>query len=914
MTPEQKAREAIDGLLGKCGWLVQDRAQVNLSAALGVAVREAALKTGEADYLLFADGKAIGTVEAKPEGWTLRGVEEQSGKYSGGMHHGFPAWKTPLPFAYESTGVETHFTNRLDPEPRSREVFAFHHPETLVEWVQQDAQLRAKLRQLPPLITDALWPAQTKAIQNLEQSLAANKPRTLIQMATGSGKTFTAVNFAYRLVKFAGARRVLFLVDRANLGRQAYKEFQQFITPDDGRKFIELYNVQHLRSNKLDSVSRVCITTIQRLYSMLKDEEELAPDLDEASGFQIAQTLFKTPPPVEYNPQIPIETFDFIITDECHRSIYELWRQVLEYFDAFLIGLTATPSKQTIGFFNKNLVMEYSHEKAVADGVNVPYDVYRIRTEITERGSTVKAGFYVDRRSRQTRKVRWQQLDEDLAYEANQLDREVVAPDQIRTVIRTFKEKLPEIFPGRADVPKTLSFAKDDSHADDIVKIIREEFDKGNEFCKKITYRTTGEKTEDLIASFRNSYFPRIAVTVDMIATGTDIKPLEIVFFMRSVRSRTFFEQMKGRGVRVIDPTEFQGVTPDARTKTHFVIVDAVGVCERDKTDSRPLERKRTVTFEKLLETVAFGNCEEDVLTSLAGRLARLGRQLTDKQQDEIKSVSAGKSLHELTGAILDALDPDTVAALGERGQVINAAVAPLASNPPLRSKLIELHKAVEQTIDTVSLDKLVYAGPDEKALEAARNTVRDFEKFIADHKDEITALQIIYSKPHRRRLQFDDIKELAAAIEKPPRRWTTDALWAAYEKVEAASRRLTSVTARQSKRRDAASTQRTLTDLVTLVRLALHVESDLIPFTETVHDRFNDWLAQQESLGRTFTPEQRQWLEMIRDHIATSLAIEHDDFQFTPFIEKGGIGKAAIVFGADLPKVLEELNEALTA
>src|SRR5205809_198859 len=551
-SPEELAREKIDKLLTDCGWTIQNRSTINFSAARGVAIREALLKGGdEVDYLLFVDGKAIGTVEAKPEGFTLTGVEEQSGKYGKGLLDIYPKWREPLAFAYESTGVETQFTNQLDPSPKSRNVFAFHKPETLLEYLDPEHQLNTRLADL--LTTDQmpktnLWSAQIEAIRNLEKSLAANKRRALIQMATGSGKTYTAVNFVYRLIKLAAARRVLFLVDRGNLGDQTLKEFQQFVTPDDGRKF----------------------------------------------------------------------------TDECHRSIYNLWRQVLEYFDAYLIGLTATPSKQTIGFFNKNLVMEYGHEHAVTDNVNVPYDVYKIDTEITVAGSRVEKGFYVDKRDRLTRKVRWEQLDEDLAYQPNELDRAVVAPDQIRTVTRTFRDKLfTEIFPGRTVVPKTLIFAKDDSHADDVVKIVREEFDKGNDFCQKITYRTTGASPKELIQRFRNSPNPRIAVTVDMIATGTDIKPLEIVMFMRSVKSRNFFEQMKGRGVRVIEPSDFQGVTPDAKTKTHFVLVDCVGVCEEELQDSAPLERRRTESFEKLLQHVSFGNIEPDVLSSLASRLAR---------------------------------------------------------------------------------------------------------------------------------------------------------------------------------------------------------------------------------------------------------------------------------------------------
>jgi len=435
-SPEELAREKIDALLEQCGWILQNRSTINLSAGRGIAIREGLLKGGEADYLLFGDGKALGTIEAKPEGHTLIGVEEQSGKYATSLLDIYPKWQTPLPFAYESTGVETQFTNRLDPDPKSRNVFAFHKPETLLAWLQPEHQLNPRLANLPTtdqMPTTNLWSAQIEAIRNLERSLAANKRRALIQMATGSGKTSTAVNFVYRLITLAGARRVLFLVDRGNLGDQTLKEFQQFVTPDDGRKFTELYNVQHLQSAQLDRVSRVCISTIQRLYSMLRGEE-IDAEIDERSGYELRESLWKQPPPVVYNPNVPIETFDFIITDECHRSIYNLWRQVLEYFDAYLIGLTATPSKQTIGFFNKNLVMEYGHEHAVTDNVNVPYDVYKIDTEITTGGSRVEKGFYVDKRDRLTRKVRWEQLDEDLAYQPNELNRAVVSPDQIRSV------------------------------------------------------------------------------------------------------------------------------------------------------------------------------------------------------------------------------------------------------------------------------------------------------------------------------------------------------------------------------------------------------------------------------------------------------------------------------------------------
>ncbi|HEX9274343.1 MAG TPA: type I restriction-modification enzyme R subunit C-terminal domain-containing protein, partial [Candidatus Binatia bacterium] len=720
---------------------------------------------------------------------------------------------------------------------------------------------------------------------------------------------------SYRLLKFAGARRVLFLVDRGNLGKQTLKEFQQYVSPYNNFKFNEEYIVQRLISNTLDTTARVCISTIQRLYSMLKGKD-LAEE-DEEESVEGLEKIFKEVEPIEYNPAIPIETFDIIVTDECHRSIYHLWRQVLEYFDAHIIGLTATPNKQTFGFFNQNLVMEYGHEQAVADGVNVNYDVYRIKTEITEGGSKVDAGYYVDKRDRATRAVRWEQLDEDLQYEANQLDRDVVAADQIRTVVRTYRDKLfSEIFPGRTHVPKTLIFAKDDSHAEDIVKIVREEFGKGNDFAQKITYRTTGKKPEDIIAEFRNSYFPRIAVTVDMIATGTDIKPLEVVLFMRSVKSRSFFEQMKGRGVRVISEHDLAVATPDAKAKDHYVIVDAVGVCERDKTDSRPMDQKKSIPFEKLLQAVALGNTEPEVISSIAVRLARMNKTLEDDDKAQIEKKSGGKSLATLTTALVNSLDADrhleqakkdnnTEQPTSEQVQqagtkLIQEAVKPLY-DPALRNLLIELKKRDEQTIDNVSQDKVIEAGFSADALERAKGVVQSFEKFIQDHKDEITALQILYSRPYKQRLRFEDIKELANTIQKPPHLWTESQLWQAYAALDKSKVKGTTA-------------KRILTDLVSLVRFAIHQENELVPFPERVNANFKSWLAQQETSGRKFTPEQRRWLEMIRDHIAANLGIDPEDFDYAPFAQEGGLGKVHQLFGTELNKILNELNGTLAA
>ena len=916
LTPEAQARIEIDEMLGLAGWVVQDADKVNLAAGKGVAVREFVLAPGHgrADYLLFVDGKPLGVLEAKPAGTILSNVEPQRNDYAEGMPDDLHVPLEPLPFTYMSTGRETRFRNGLDPDARTRDVYAAHRPETLAGWLDeyhatpQAPTLRHRLQRLPELATDGLWSAQIEAINNLELSLAEGRPRALIQMATGSGKTYTAANAAYRLVRYGGAKRILFLVDRANLGRQTLSEFQTFSVPGDGRKFTELYNVQHMSSNSIDRVSRVTISTIQRLFSTLKGEAELDEELDEESAYE---ALPDEPVSVVYNPAVPPETFDVVIVDECHRSIFGLWRQVLDYFDAFTIGLTATPNKQAFGFFNQNLVMEYGHEEAVADQVNVDFDVYRIRTGITERGSAVDAGLVTGFRDRATREVRWEKLDEEVSYGAEALDRAVVAEDQIRTVVETFKKRLfTEIFPGRTDVPKTLIFAKDDSHADDILRIVREEFGKGDEFAVKITYKTTGRKPDELLRSFRNAYNPRIAVTVDMIATGTDVKPLECVFFMRAVKSRTFFEQMKGRGVRVIDAGDLKLVTPDAAGKDRFVIVDAVGVTESDLSETVPLDRKPTVPLEKLFKRISYGNRDPEVLSTIAGRLARLDRRLTTEDREELEAI-AGATLREIARGLVEALDPDRQvesagpAATEEelaaaRKTLFDDAIAPLAHNPELRQRILDVRRSYEQLIDEVSADELVSAGYSVDATERARATIDSFRQFIDEHRDEIAALQILYSRPQSQRLTYAEVRELANAIGRPPHQWTPERLWQAYETL--------------GRSKVYGSGQRILTDLVQLVRFALEQEDELVPFPERVRERFDAWLLQQENAGREFTPEQLAWLERIRDTIASSLGVTREDFAGPPFAERGGLGKAYELFGEELDPLLDELTRELAA
>ena len=920
--PEQRARRTIDALLEAAGWLLQDRGEFDRNAGTGVAVREFTLPAGPCDYLLFVDGKAAGVIEAKREGVTLSGVAEQSARYMATLPGHMARWDEQLVYGYESTGQETWFINRRDPKSRSRRLFAFHRPETLRDWLQQPDTLRARLQKLPPLDTHGLRDCQVEAIHGLEASLAEDRPRALIQLATGAGKTYTACTFSWRLLKHAGARRILFLVDRNNLGDQTLKEYQNFQAPGAANRFTDTYIVQHLRGPRIDPDAKVVITTIQRLYAMLRGRE-LDEEDEEISGFE--QWAGEPDgegaiPPISYNPELPIETFDFIVTDECHRSIYGLWRQVLEYFDAHIIGLTATPSKHTLGFFNQNLVAEYPYERSVADGVNVGYEVYRIRTRVTEEGGTVEVGdtgFQVPVRDRRTRKLRYESLDEDLEYTARELDRSVVNPNQIRAVLQAYRDRVfTELFPERSGqwLPKTLIFAKDDNHAEEIVHAVREVFGEGNDFAKKITYRNTGEDPKALIKAFRVDPFPRVAVTVDMIATGTDIKPVEVLIFMRDVKSEGYYEQMKGRGVRTIPDADLRAVTPDAQTKTRFILIDAVGVSESKKNASQPLERKRTLGFDALLEQIAMGRRDEDAVSSLAARLAALDRKLDDDDRARVEEASGGLTPRQLAGRLLDSIDPDMqrAAVIDRHGPdatpeqeaevtagLVDAACRPF-DKPALRQLLKDIKLKTDIVIDEVTPDEVLHTGFD---LKRAEETVAGFRDFIGKHRDELTALQIIYNQPlGRQKLTYAAIRDLVQRLADPPLYLTTANVWQAYRRLEAAKVR-------------GAPVDEQLTEVVSLVRYALGQTDTLEPFGAVVERRFNLWMGREKKAGRAYTPEQEEWLRAIAGYIAANAEIAAKDFMEAPALsDRGGIVRARQVLGTGLNEMLEELQEALVA
>lgn len=912
MTPEQKARKIIDEKLLTSGWIIQDLKRLNPNAAVGVAVREFPTDTGPVDYALFVNGAPVGVIEAKKseEGENITTVEGQSSRYANSTFKWIKC-EYKIRFAYEATDKLTRFTDYNDVKYRSRSVFSFHKPETLAALIRQKDTIRNNMKHFPEFDGTGFRDCQITAIKNLDKSLSENKPRALVQMATGAGKTFTAITAAYRMLKFGKMNRILFLVDTKSLGEQAEREFLAYRPNDDNRSFSEIYGVRRLKSSYIPSDVQVCISTIQRMYSILSGEET-DESIDEISLEEVTSMEKKSPKEVVYNEKYPPEFFDCIIVDECHRSIYNVWNQVLEYFDAFIVGLTATPDKRTFAYFNQNIVSEYSREQAIIDGVNVGEDIFLIETNVGKNGAHIMKQL-IESRNRMSREKRWKQLDEDVDYKPTQLDRDIVNPSHIRTVIKTFKENLyTKLFPRRKEVPKTLIFAKTDSHADDIIQIVREEFGEGNEFCKKVTYSAVNPET--VLAEFRNSYYPRIAVTVDMIATGTDVKPIECLIFMRDVRSKNYFEQMKGRGTRTLGKDDLQKVSPSAtENKDHFVIVDAVGVTKSKKTETRTLERKPTVSMKELMLNVALGAKDEDTLTSLANRLVRLNSQMTPgerKEFDENVGTPAGKLAEALLNAFdeevinqtavntFHATEPDEEQLNETQKALIADAVKPFY-DPDTRDFIENIRRSHEQIIDNVNLDTVLFADFDSEQEKNVDRTIQTFHEFIEENKDEIIALRIIYNESYKNRpMAIESLKKLYEKLKN--KGITVERLWDCYaiKKPDKVKR----------------GTMAQLTDLISIIRFEMGYTDNLQPFADKVNYNFMQWTLRRNAGAVHFTEEQMEWLRLIKDHIIASLSIEPDDLDLNPFDHKGGLGRFYEVFGDSYEELLMEMNEVLVA
>ena len=899
MEPEDAARQTIDDMLNASGWDIQDYDDRNISLP-GVAIREFPTKESGSpvDYALFVRGVMVGIIEAKKVGVSLINVEAQTYAYRDNL---MQEDYNPV-FIYESTGVRTHFCDTRDPDYRSRDVMTFHRPDSLYDMYGQPDTLRSRLKHnMPPELPPTLRQGQLDGIRGLEESLAAGSQRALVHMTMGSGKTHMMVVESYRLLKFANAKRILFLVDRRSLGRQALSEYQNHTIHEENRKFTELYNVQHLTDRHIHDTSAVVISTIQRLYSILSNTEHTDED-DEKSAFESGED--EPERTIQYNNNIPIDTFDFIIVDEAHRSIYTKWRQVLEYFDAITIGLTATPQDYTLAFFNNNLVSRYTREDSIRHRINVDFDCYHILTKMNTDGVLIEAGEDIMMLDRDTGDLRYTTTKKDQTYTPTDLDRKIESKGHIRKVIELFKKIQDEYFNRPLYVPKTLVFAKTIHHADTITEIIREVYGRGNEFCKTITSMT--KNSEDVMKDFRSGVNFRIAVSVDMLGTGFDMPSLECILFMRRIESKAYAEQMVGRGCRTIDDDRLHEVTPDAASKDNYLIVDAAGALDvlgSDKFSRTPVSRNYK-NLSKLMDRAANGRASDTDLETLANRIRILTKRMSIQTKNAIRE-ACDMPVDALIQAIYENIDPDAhhmeaKKRFGDptpeqlrlvKKEMLHKASGPFF-NPKLRDAIYEAAKQ-DELIITQKQDELISISPGTNIHQ--RDT---FDKFVKKNRDKFAALQIIYNTPYRlHSLTYEHLEELAEAIKQPPHNLTPEKVWRAYEKLDGSKVKRSNMVK--------------LTDMISLVRHVSGQQNMLVPYRELVMEKFEKWLQTQKASGAKLTLEQEQWLRNIAGLISVSCRIDRQDIR-DGFHDAGGLGKFYELF-PNGDQMLVQMHEELT-
>ena len=855
MTPEEKARQKIDQWFTDAGWEVINRDDYEPTCT-AVAIREGLLKGNlEADYFLFINGKAVGVLEAKREETDAFSsiVCEQAALYARSVPNIYQTYQKPLPFIFTSNGKELYFCDFREQDHYFKQIMTIPTPHELVKKLGINDYFAG----LPTLHKKGLRDCQYEAITELEKSFRAGQNRALMVLATGAGKTYTACLAAYRMLSYTPMRRVLFLVDRNNLGKQAEGEFGTFRLTENGEVFSTIFTVNRLRSSSIPSDSSVIISTIQRLFSFLKGDaiEDNEDDDENEPTEEVA-----LPP----NPNLPHDYFDMIIVDECHRSIYGNWRKVLEYFDtARLVGLTATPIPETMAFFNNNRIVNYTLEKSIVDGVNVDCRVYRIKTQVTETGGAILEGEKFKEETRYTGEVKTVSSKETKTYTNKELNRSVINPAQIKLILSTYRDVVytelfndPQREPNMDYLPKTLIFALNEAHATNIVQIAKEVFGRTDDrFVQKITY-SAGDSNE-LIRHFRNDKDFRIAVTCTLVATGTDVKPLEVVMFMRDVESLPLYIQMKGRGVRTIGDEQLRNVTPNAFSKDCFYLVDAVGVTEHEMTIPTASDEPttKTITLKELLEHISHGYIPDEYLKRLAATLARIYNKADDSQRKEFARLSHD-DMKELSARIYDALEKSTLppfVSTEKPNLERKGLVSPLANHADARRYLLILAAGFVNTL-MPGEDTLISKG---FSIEDAKNTTEAFEEFCRENADEIEALRIIYNNEGEP-ITYSMLKDLEHKLKMANNHFAPKQIWNSYA-ILSPSKVKRSTTKEES---DA------LTNIIQLVRYAFRQIERLDSVVTTSKQYFNLWLGQNQ---REITDKQREVISRIVDYIASN-------------------------------------------
>jgi type I restriction enzyme R subunit len=849
----QTRKEIIDKKLRQCGWEVIPYVR-NITIPFNpVAVTEYPTKSGPADYILYVKQKPIAIVEAKrpstdPYPW-LSEAQRYARDFTSSPFN-FGEYK--VPFIYSTNGHKIWFQDLRNVEGRSRKVFQFHTPDALLEMLSYDDSSAREFLLTVENDNVFLRYYQKDAIDAIEKALLENKRKMLVAMATGTGKTITAASLIYRLLKSRMSKRILFLVDRRELGNQAEDKFGGF-EPEIGLKLDKIYKVDNVKESEIPKSADVYICTIQRMYSILKGREAIEVGIESDDPWE----WDREDTPVEYNPNIPIDTFDCIISDECHRSIYNKWKIVLDYFDSVQIGLTATPAAHTYAYFDQNLVYTYPFEKAVKEGYLVDFDVRNIKTDITMSGVTIPPGQQLVVKDKETGFIATTYPDDELRFDTSQIERKITVIDRNVRIVEEVSKYLKED-------QKTLVFAINDKHADQLVKLLREKHSHlGDRFVQKITYRVDRPLSE--IRKFRNRKYPMVVVSVDMLSTGVDIPAIENIVFVRPVKSYVLFWQMMGRGTRNCEEIG----------KTHFTIFDCVGVMEAFKNKDEKFEelygRSAARDIKEIVKQLRLKWRVNKNIKALAKKLNRISKEIDPEFKSKFAEFIPEGDLGIFAQSLEDRFDEDYKATIS------------LFENENFLKLLEEYPKKPRYfVIDEISRDEVIaseylFHTLDGRDLKP-EDYIKAFESFVKENKDKVDALSILLDKP--RELKISHLKELWKILASQPELFTEDRLRRAYRK-----------------------------DLADIISFIKHAASGvpLISPQERVERTFQTIYSEHD-----FTSEQKEWLELIRAHLMRCATIDQEDFSEIPFSRRGGWKVANEIFDFKLSDVIAEINEVM--
>lgn len=877
MLPEEKARIKIDKQLTDAGWDIVARDEyIPFNAS---AVKEALMQGNkESDYLLFVDDKAIAVVEAKAEDSSLGDIVAQQAEWYSKNPQGWVGLWFPnqIPFVYLANGNKIYFKNMLEPDSEYVELSEMHPPKKILQMLGKKSEFGA----LPRIEKKGLRDCQYDAEVKLEASLKAGRKKALAILATGSGKTYLACLASYRLLNYTPTKRVLFLVDRNNLARQTETEFGLFDRTEKQKPMNELYQINRL--TKPENIQGdIIISTIQKLFAVLTGQTITEDDEDKEDEKLGLKDVIKNEPDIVLGEdlKLPPDYFQFIIVDECHRSIYGKWKAVLDYFkDAKVLGLTATPTPEAYAYFNKNIVEEYTYEDSVVDGVNVPARVYRIITDATVHGGTINQGETVTDVNRSGETVDEYKSQQRIDYAPNQLDRSVINPNQIESVLKSYMESIyTDLYPEREEnwnyIPKTLIFAKDDNHATKIVeiakKVFAEKFPSGkvpDDFVQKITY-SAGDSNA-LIRELRTEKDFRIAVTVTLVATGTDVKPLEVVLFMNDVKSEVLYTQMKGRGCRTLNEDKLREITPNADNKNCFYIVDAVGVTESDKHIPQPGKdgepRPKILRLDQLLERLSHGEVSDDNLALLRDYCSTIQKRYEDNPLFErhlnMFISDYGFSPRGLANNINQSLSQNLLPPyenISDENLARKNLIFCLMSNLSARKKLLEMLRGY-YAVTPEKEDEVIYKG---FSKETAKSFIANFEQYLNNNADKIEALRIIYNSEDTV-ITYSMLTELQDKLIAENGQFTPYYIWKNY-KILDIDGNVEEVDTKQN--------IKALTHLIQLVRYAYRKSNKLVSLIKGYSQRFSLYCGQAQ---RKLTDDQKEIMKQIADYIIEEGAI----------------------------------------